>query len=63
MTIIQRALDTHRVLLRKDQEIFERFLAGWRPKLWEEGATDEEKAGAINKYLRGELPLEGLEDV
>ncbi len=31
-----------------------RFQAGWRPMLWDEDATNEEKLAALDAYLRGE---------
>lgn len=36
-------------------EKMQRFHAGWRPSLWDEGASDEEKLTALEKYLRGEM--------
>jgi hypothetical protein len=31
-----------------------RFQAGWRPMLWDEDATKEEKRAALDAYLHGE---------
>lgn len=34
----------------------EKFCEGWRPVLWDEDATDDQKLEAIIRYARGEFP-------